>query len=34
VVGVFRTLEEAFAWLKIANPPAMPEIPKGARRGA
>ena len=27
VVGVFRTLEEAFAWLKIANPPAMPVVP-------
>ena len=32
VVGVFRTLEEAFAWLGIAQPPAMPELPKSARR--
>jgi len=29
-VGVFRTLNEAFAWLEIRNPPAMPELPWGA----
>lgn len=33
-VGVFRTLEEAFAWLRIKEPPAMPELPKGARKPA
>ncbi len=26
-VGVFRTLEEAFKWLGIPDPPAMPEVP-------
>ena len=31
-VGVFRTLEEAFAWLQIKVPPEMPELPKGGRR--
>ena len=31
-VCVFRTLEEAFAWLQIKDPPAMPELPKSARR--
>ena len=31
-VGVFRTLDEAFAWLQIKDPPAMPELPKSARR--
>jgi hypothetical protein len=31
-VGVFRTLREAFAWLQIKDPPAMPELPKEARR--
>jgi hypothetical protein len=30
-VGVFRMLDEAFAWLEIRNPPAMPKLPKGAR---
>ena len=33
-VGVFRTLEEAFAWLDIPHPPEMPELPKGARKRA
>src|SRR5688572_20466878 len=33
-VGVFRTLEEAFVWLSVANPPAMTELPKSARKGA
>jgi hypothetical protein len=33
-VGVFRTLEEGFAWLGIKEPPAMPELPKGARKPA
>ena len=27
-VGVFRTLEEAFEWLGIGEPLAMPEIPR------
>lgn len=31
-VAVFRTLEEAFNWLQIFDPPAMPELPKGVRR--
>jgi len=31
-VGVFRTLEEAFAWLQIKDLLAMPELPKSARK--
>jgi hypothetical protein len=27
-VGVFRTLAEAFEWLGIYNPPAMPDVPQ------
>ena len=33
-VGVFRTLGEAFVWLGIAVPPAMPQLPKEAWKGA
>jgi hypothetical protein len=31
-VGVFRTLEKAFAWLGIDKPLPLPELPRGARK--
>jgi hypothetical protein len=32
-VGVFRTLKEAFEWLGIPDPPAMPEVPHEITKG-